>query len=197
MVTATSLIVIVAGLVLQLPSPSPTDAAAALTFGDIPNVVFVRYDVRGRSPAAIRTSINAARPTDPNDAKRVDGLSRSFLEWSWREIGEGRGNKGRCLASADDVRFSATVTIPRLVDPSVSPSVRAHFERYRQSLLDHEEGHVRYVWEHRGEVVAAINAAGCAGAGAAALTAFAGIAAHDVAYDKATDHGASTILPFG
>ena len=86
--------------------------------------------------------------------------------------------------------------LPRLADGDAPPEMRARFERYLQSLLEHEDGHVRYAWNHRADVAAAINRAGCTGAARAAQRATDAIAAHDIAYDKATDHGATTIVPF-
>jgi predicted secreted Zn-dependent protease len=167
-------------------------AESATPFADIPNVTLAPYDVAGRNLEAIRKAIDAARPTDPNDATRVDGLTRWAYRWSWH-----RDARGACHAADEDVTFSATVTVPRLVDDRASTRVREHFDRYLQSLLAHEDGHVRYAWEHRGDIAVAINAATCATAGAAAQAALKTIAAHDAAYDKATRHGADVILRLG
>lgn len=170
-----------------------TDASGLPTpFADIPNVTIVTYDVTGGNPAAVRRSIDAARPTDPNDGLRVDGLSRYEFRWSWHDDGN-----GKCSADAQDVLFSATVTIPGLTNRDASAKLREQFNRFRQSLLGHEEGHIRYAWNHRGDIAAAINTASCATASAAARAALKAIAEHDIAYDKATRHGATTILPFG
>jgi predicted secreted Zn-dependent protease len=152
----------------------------------------IPYDVAGRDPAAVRHSIDAARPTDSNDGKRVDGLSRYEYRWLWHDDGH-----GKCTSALEDISFSATVTIPRLVDGKAPPKLREQFDRYRQSLLLHEDGHIRYAWNHRGDIASAINAATCATADAAARAALKAIAEHDVAYDKATRHGATTVLPFG
>ena len=154
----------------------------------IPNVRIVHYDVEGRTLAKIRRSIDAIRPTDPNDGTRVDGLSRWDYLWRWHQ-----GSDGVCRATMDDVTFTASITLPRLADARASPKVREEFDRYLQSLLAHEDGHVRYAWEHRSDVVEAINGADCLTAGAAAQAALDAVMAHDVAYDRATDHGSATI----
>ncbi|HEX4695153.1 DUF922 domain-containing protein [Sphingomonas sp.] len=177
-----------------LPPVSMIIAADESTtpFADIPNVTVISYDVAGRNPAAIRRSINAARPTDPNDGMRVDGLSHYEFRWRWR-----RDAQGACSVAPEDVLFSATVTVPRLIGDDASAKLREQFDRYRQSLLAHEDGHIRYAWNHRGDIAAAMNAATCATASEAAKAAVKAIADHDIAYDKVTRHGATTILPFG
>lgn len=187
------LAVLNAAMLLHLPAQlASAQADSTLPFGDIPGVTISYYDVAGRDPAAIRRSINAARPTDPNDGKRVDGLSKWDFRWRWHRDGQ-----GVCNAAPDDIVFSASVTIPRLADTKASPKLRQQFDRYLKTLLAHEEGHIRYAWEHRGEIVAAMNAADCSTTNAAAQAALKAIAGHDVAYDKATNHGARTVLPFG
>lgn len=161
----------------------------ATPFADIPNVTLVPYDVTGRNPEAVRRSINAARPTDRNDGKRVDGLSRWQYHWRWHRDGQ-----GGCTAKPEDIVFSATVTIPRL-DSDAPPKLREQFDLYLHSLLAHEDGHLRYAWVHRGDIAASINAATCTTAAAAAQASLKAIAAHDLEYDKTTRHGADTIVP--
>lgn len=158
-------------------------------FADVPNVTIVTYDVTGRDTGAVRRSIDKARPTDPNDGMRVDGLSHYDFRWRWHDDGH-----GKCSALPEETLFSATVTVPRLVGGE--PRLREQFERFLRSLLAHEDGHIRYAWDHRGDITAAINSATCATANAAAHEALKAISAHDIAYDKATRHGAATVIPF-
>lgn len=174
-----------AALALMMPAAEPTTP-----FGDIPNVTIASYEVAGRDAAAIRRSIDGARPTDTHDGKRVDGLTTWAYQWRWH-----RDAHGTCTVAPEDVVFRATVAVPRLADGSAAPKLRERFDRYLQSLLAHEDGHVRNAWEHRGDIVAAINQATCATADAAAKAALKAIAAHDIEYDKATRHGSTTILP--
>ncbi|WP_174293281.1 DUF922 domain-containing protein, partial [Sphingomonas bacterium] len=67
--------------------------------------------------------------------------------------------------------------------------VQAAWRRYAAALDEHEAGHVRYAWQHRGDVLAAIRGATCATAEAAGQAALADIVAHDLAYDRETQHG--------
>lgn len=161
-------------------------------FADIPNVTITPYDVTGRNAAAVRRAIDAVRPTDPHDGQRVDGLSHYEFRWRWHG-----GGQGKCTAAPEDVTFSATVTIPRLAEDDAPSRLREQFGRYLQSLLVHEEGHIRYAYEHRGDIAAAINAATCDTAKAAAMAALKTIAAHDIEYDRVTRHGRTTGVPFG
>lgn len=184
---------LVAPIALSLLLLSPIQATApdeaATPFVDIPNVTIVYYDVEGRDTNAVRQAMNKARPTDPNDGMRVDALSHYDFRWRWHDQGQ-----GKCTATPDDVRFSATVTIPRLVDRD--PELRQRFNRFLNSLLAHEEGHIRYAWDHRADIATALGSATCATANAAAQEALKAISAHDIAYDKTTRHGATTIVPF-
>ncbi|WEK47510.1 MAG: DUF922 domain-containing protein [Candidatus Andeanibacterium colombiense] len=174
-----------------LLSATAAHAEVPLPFADIPSASVAWYDVTGATSAEIRTSMDAARPRDPNDGSAVDGLTSWEFKVSWQT-----DERGTCVASLEDLHFSATVHVPRLVGANIPPEVRARFDRFLASLLAHEDGHVRNAWDHRGDVAAAINAAGCSGAARAAQRATNAIAAQDVAYDKATDHGRTTIVSF-
>lgn len=195
MLTLTALLLAAAAVPQAVPAVTPAPAATDDTptpFADIPGVTLVRYDVVGRNAAAVRRAIDAVRPTDPNDGERVDGLSSYRFRWHWHGDGQ-----GKCSAAPEDITFSATVTVPRLADPAASPRLREQFDRYLQSLLVHEEGHIRYAWNHRGDILAAINAATCDTVKTAAMGAVKAIGAHDAEYDKATRHGRTTGVPFG
>lgn len=157
-------------------------------FADLPNVTIIPYGVGGRDTTAVRKSIDRARPTDPNDGMRVDGLSRYDFRWRWRDDGQ-----GKCTAAPEDISFSATVTVPRL--DSDDPKLQARFNRYLNSLLAHEDGHIRYAWGHRADIATAISSATCATANAAAQEALKSISAHDISYDEATRHGMATVVP--
>ena len=174
-----------------LPAGALLAGELVLPFADIPNVTVEYYGVAGRDGAAIRRSIDSLRPVDSNDGKRVDALTKWNIFWS-----RSRDAAGKCSAGPDDIQFRATVTIPRLVDDRVPAKVRERFDRYIQSLLAHEDGHVRGAYMRRGEIAAAINGATCATAGAAAQAAVAAIGAGDIAYDRDTRHGSTTVLRF-
>lgn len=169
---------------------SRAGAEVPIPFADIPNATVKYYDVTGTTAAEVRRSVDAAKPRDPNDGLAVDALTQWQFDLSWEA-----GKKGRCYATLDNIKFSATVRVPRLVDRNAPRELRARFDRYLKSLLDHEDGHVRYAWEHRGDVAKAINGGKCKAAARVAAKAIDAIAAHDLAYDQATDHGKTTTVP--
>ncbi|TPG54164.1 DUF922 domain-containing protein [Sphingomonas glacialis] len=174
---------------IAAPTVAMAQRPEGTPFADISNVTILPYDVEGRDTAAVRRAIDKARPTDPNDGKRVDALSRYNFRWRWRS-----GAQGKCSTTLEDVVFTATVTAPRLINGS--PKVNERFDRFITSLYAHEDGHIRYAWDHRSDIAAAINSATCATANEAALAAVKTISEHDIAYDKATRHGATTVIPF-
>lgn len=156
-------------------------------FAGIPHVAFHHYAVAGADAAALRRSIDAARPTDPHDDAPVDALTHWAMRWSWHAR-----PRGRCDLSRARLTFRATVTLPRLADTAALPSPLIEaWTGYIAALERHEAAHVRYAYDHRGGVLAAIRAATCATADRAGRRALAAIADHDIAYDRDTRHGLS------
>lgn len=176
--------------IAMLGLAASASAEVPLPFADIPNVTVKYYDVTGTTAAEVRRSVDASKPRDPNDGQGVDALTQWQFGLSWKA-----GKKGKCYATLDNIKFSATVRVPRLADRNASAELRARFDRYLKSLLDHEDGHVRYAWEHRGDIAKAISGTKCKTAAREAEKAIDAIAAHDLAYDKETDHGRTTTVP--
>jgi predicted secreted Zn-dependent protease len=176
-----------AALALAAIAAFAQDAPRQGPLAGIPNLAIEYYDVSGRTPAAIRAALNAVRPRDPNDGRPVDALSRWEVRWSWR--GNGRGG---CDLAHPTVNYSARIVMPRLANEAdVPPGVRARWRAYIAALEAHEAGHVRFPFDHLGEIAAAIRASTCDLANVAARRALARIQRHDVAYDRATRHGAT------
>lgn len=152
---------------------------------DVPGVTVLTYPVAGTTPDAIRAAIDAARPTDPNDGVPVDAITAWRIDW----VVPGRGRRG-CDLRAVRVRFSATVTLPRLIEAdALAPEVRARWDAYLAAARAHEGEHVRDAYRGVAEVRRAIRAATCRSATAAGKRAVAAIGARAVALDAATDHG--------
>lgn len=167
-------------IALLLLAAAPADA-----FADIPNVTIETYSVRGTSVDEVRRSMNAVRPTDPNDDLRVDALSRWYWRWRW----PGNGQGGCDLAKAS-VSFSAIVRLPRL-EGDTTDTTRARFDAYIDALSKHEARHVRAAWGRREQLAAAIAGATCSTANVAAQRIVAEIAAGDRKYDRTTQHGST------
>jgi predicted secreted Zn-dependent protease len=175
------------GLILaSVAAPGAAEPpAAASPLAGIPNVDIQYYDVSGRSPNEIRAAMNRVRPTDPNDGRRLDALTRWQLRFGWPRRGP-----DQCMLDRAQVTFSATVQMPRLVHAETLPrAVRARWQAYLAALETHEAGHVRHAYENLGIVVAAIRASDCAGASEAGRAAVRTLAAWDADYDRTTRHG--------
>ena len=173
-----------AGALLALAA---TSAAAQSTdaFAGVPGVVFRPYTVEGNDLATLAAAIGAVRPTDPHGGARVDALTHWAIRWRWTAR-----RHGGCDLARARVTFSATVTLPRLGVGSrlAQPQLDA-WTRYLAALERHEAGHVRYAYQHRADVLAAIRGATCATAAGAARAAVNRIVRHDIAYDRETQHG--------
>jgi predicted secreted Zn-dependent protease len=164
------------------PSPSGTGPSP---FAGIPNLELVYYDVSGRTADEIRRSLEARQPRDPNDGARVAALSSWSMRWGWRAK-----PGGGCDLSAPSVDFRAQTLLPRLVsERDLDADLRARWRAFLAAVHAHEARHVRYAYEHRRDVAAAIQASDCTSAQAAATAAVRAIAQRDVDYDKATRHG--------
>lgn len=161
--------------------------AATASFASVPGVRVRTYPVSGSDVPAIRASLDAHGLLDGQDGTPVEAVTHWRFTWRWPGTAA-----GPCRLAAAIVRFSATVTLPRLVGlDTLPPNVAANWRRYRASLEAHEANHVRYAYAHRAEVLAAIRGATCATADAAGQAVLRALIDHDRAYDRDTRHGAS------
>jgi predicted secreted Zn-dependent protease len=164
------------------PRPSGIGPSA---FAGIPNLELVYYDVSGRTVDEIRRSLDERQPRDPNDGTRVAALSSWSIHWGWRAR-----PGGGCDLSRPSIDFRAQTLLPRLVsEGDLDPELRARWRAFLAAVDAHEARHVRYAYQHRAHVAAAIQASDCTGAQAAATAAVRAIAQHDFDYDRATRHG--------
>lgn len=157
---------------------------ASDAFAGIPGVSFDYYDVTGTDRESIRRSIDAQRVVDPHDGARVDALSNWHYGWSGRVAG--------CTVRDLTVDFTATVRLPRLA-AAVAPDVQRLWDGYIRALERHEAGHVRYAYDHRGDLAVAIRGAGCGDRDAAAKAAIDRIDAWQLDYERRTRHGTAAI----
>ncbi|MCJ2181834.1 DUF922 domain-containing Zn-dependent protease [Novosphingobium sp. 1949] len=173
-----------------LVSTMASGASQKSALAGIPNVTLSPYTVQGRTATQVRHSIDAAKPTDPSDGHRYDGATQARFAYTWHE-----SDHGECFARASDITFYATIRIPSLDEDGAPQDLRQRFARYRASLLDHEKGHVLLAWKRRGDVLKAINTSPCDQIPAAVQAVFRSIEAENRAYDRETNHGATTIVP--
>ena len=163
---------------------TPALAGETATYGGVPDVELTYYDVSGRTPEQIRAAIDRLRPTDSNDGKRVDALTRNHFQWRWPII------NGVCDLRRATVEFHASVTLPRLVNvSSLSDGIQREWTRYLAGIEEHEKGHLLNAWTRRDDVLTAIKNATCDTANDAAKAVLKEINQADVDYDRRTDHG--------
>ena len=178
-------------------APSPANEAAAppvaqgappsaeTSLAGIPNVERQYYDVTGNNLFEIRRALNQVRPRDPNDGLGVDALSSWYIAWRWPAAAD-----GACDLARAELRFSARIRMPRLVETAETPpAVRLRWRAYVAALEAHEANHIRHAWDNRVLVLAAIQRSSCANANRDGEAAIAGLVRGDVAYDQRTRHG--------
>jgi predicted secreted Zn-dependent protease len=176
---------LLAGCAYGLPRVSST------AFSGIPHVVVDHYVVTGMSAEAIRASMNARRPRNPENGQPVDAISRWTIGWNIPSSG------GSCNLDRAVVTFQARVLMPRLANAdAVPPAVLERWKAFLASLERHEDWHVRYAYDQLPTVEAAIRSSSCARAAEAASAAVARIAKVERDFDVVARSSHSDILPF-
>jgi predicted secreted Zn-dependent protease len=165
----------------------PDAAAMTPDLNGIPDTSIAYYDVSGTDAPSLRASLNALGPRDGHDHLHVDALSTWRISWFWPTAAD-----GTCDLSQAEVRFAATVLLPRIAAGSaLHPVLAREWQDYLAALKLHEAGHVRHAYEHSGDVAAAIRDSTCKDAGSAAQAVIKDLVRFDIAYDAATRHGAT------
>lgn len=144
------------------------------------------YDVSGDNVTALRAQLDRLSPADGSGA-RYDAYTTWHIAWSWPVTAD-----GTCRLRAATVSVGITLRLPRWLPPAGAPAWLVHdWQRYVAALQTHEQGHLDLVERSAPSVLAAIQGASCATAGAAAHAVSARIQQLNDAYDAATDHGAT------
>jgi predicted secreted Zn-dependent protease len=176
--------VVFAVLALLVQSPSATLNAAAPELANLPNTTLVGYPVGGRNPRAVRTAINAGRPSEGGD--RFDGRT------TWRYSTRWRTNRaGECDPASAEVTYAITITLPDLVDRArLGSRDLVGWDRYFAALVHHEHNHARIAMRGAEEIQAAMRSAnGCETMQGAARQVEAAVAEASRTYDAQTRHG--------
>ena len=172
-------------IALGLASPGSAAPAAESVFTAYPVVRVVYYDVSGTTAQQVRASINARGLVDPDDGARSDAYTTWRIVWSWPP-----GPSGSCGVSRATARFSATVTLPRLISrPQASAALVKRWDRYFDGLLRHELGHVQRANAGLARVIAAVRSSTCETANSAGNAEIARLRREDDLYDRMTAHG--------
>lgn len=152
------------------------------------------YEVRGDTPAKLRTDINAKRPPGPN-GRRFDAYTTWYVRWEFSYAPRG----GRCAITQAETWAHVEITMPKLARKGAPAEVAKGFEAYLKRLLEHEEGHagngVDVARKIERAILATPPAKTCAATSAAASARaedlLAKAQARDVEYDRETKHGAT------
>ena len=169
------------------PAPSAAEALAGIT-----NLDRQYYEVSGNNLFEIRRALNRVRPRDPNDGLGVDALANWYIHWRWPG-----GADGSCDLSRAEIRFSASIRMPRLVETAQTPpAVRMRWRAYVAALERHEANHVRHAWQNRQLVLDAIRRSSCANANRDGMAAIRPLGRSDLDSARTTRHGLTEGAPF-
>jgi predicted secreted Zn-dependent protease len=152
----------------------------------IEHAQIIYYDITGSTASELRVSMNKSRPKDPYDGnKPVDAYTDWYISWNWPGYGT-----DHCDLSAAVVEYKIKVFIPRWNPPAeASSQLIAKWEKYIESLVLHEKGHVENIFKNYLSVKTAIQSATCSTAEAAAQKALEPLRKFDSSYDRETKHG--------
>jgi predicted secreted Zn-dependent protease len=160
---------------------------AEAAFAPYPGTSVRFYDVDGTDEKSIRASLNALGPQSRTEARRYDAVTNWYATWHWPSDAD-----GKCDLEHLEYSFEITVTLPHLNDEDrVSPALRKAWARYMAALIDHESGHAKHAFEHKGDIENAVKSSSCDRANAAGAAAIEEMGRFDAQYDAETHHGAT------
>jgi len=158
---------------------------AEAAFAAYPGTIVRFYDVDGTDAKSIRASLASLGPKGRRDGKSYDAETTWNATWHWPG-----GPDGKCDLTRLEYSFQIIVILPHLHDQDrVPPAVRKTWGRYMAGLIDHESGHVKHAYEHKGDIENAVKSSSCEGANAAGAAAISEMGKFDIAYDAETHHG--------
>ena len=169
------------------PMSSPGLAAAIPELASTPGVTLVGYPVSGRSPRAIRQSMNEGRPLlAEGDSERFDARTTWRYQTRWRN-----GPAGVCDPASAEVEMTIVVVLPELTGrEQLDRRERENWDRYFKALVGHEHNHVRIALAGAEQLRTYMRGApDCATMQAARGRIDAAIRDASRAYDEQTRHG--------
>jgi predicted secreted Zn-dependent protease len=96
------------------------------------------YNVAGSTPQDLRKELNMLGPFDNTENKRLDGVTKWFVNWRYQYSKTGES----CGVASATTDVKVTITMPRLKEDVPMPAeLRQSFETYLNNLLTHEKGH--------------------------------------------------------
>jgi predicted secreted Zn-dependent protease len=167
------------------PATASALAAAAPELAALPGVALVGYPVRGRSPRAIRESINEGRPK-PEEGDAFD--ARTVWRYQTRWLNDAAGV---CDPTTVEVEMTIIVTLPELATrDALDRREREQWDHYLTALIAHEHNHVRVALAGAEQLRTFMRSApDCTTMEAVQRQIGASIQAANDAYDETTRHG--------
>lgn len=183
--------VLLASIAVAWVPDSAAQTASATTVPDefrgLPDLTIQYYDVDGTDEASISAALDRNAPRRPDGSK---AMGAAGYKMGLRPQVQGTG--AACKVVKPNVRISATVILPRLVDEAaVAPALLARWKRFVAALRVHEAGHVRIEYQHIRDAEKRLVGSPCETIYAKFEAARDAATAAQRAYDQETNHGAT------
>jgi predicted secreted Zn-dependent protease len=115
----------------------------------------VTYPVTGKTPDAIRRSINEQRTKLPQMDGAFDAYTKTDISWRYTAS----RNAGVCAVDSVEVDLGVRIYLPAWEDQAAKPSVAEQWARYQGALMRHEQRHVEIAKDAADKLAAALRAA--------------------------------------
>lgn len=92
------------------------------------------YNVSGKTPQEVRTSLNQNGPTDKS-GKRFDAVTNWYVNWNYNFNKTAKN----CAIATASLNVKVEIKMPRLTTDNAT--LRQSFDTYTAKLMVHEKGH--------------------------------------------------------
>lgn len=156
----------------------------------------VNYRITGTTAQQLRQQMNQLGPLDQHENRRFDARTNWHVYWNYRYAQAG----DRCRITSASIRTDVVFTLPQWAKPQHPPQTLVNqWNRYLQALQRHENGHKDHGIAAGNEILNQLQTFSIPGrcdqittaANTAARQIIAKYGQQDVAYDRATNHGAT------
>jgi len=141
-----------------LVQAQPAPATAAPGAAPIPGVTVRTYDVRGKTIREILQSLTTAAPMDQASGRPTPASSK----WSMKVATQFTRTGPKCEITGATATFSGEEVLPHLVpDPAIPAPVLANWNSYLAQLDARQTEQLRFAYDHRSDIEAAVRASSC------------------------------------
>lgn len=152
------------------------------TLSGLPNATIRYFDVGGKNLKAINQAM--ARLQQPDSTGRAPVTPTAWaVDTTFNKI----TSAGQCKVTAAKATFSASVSLPRLVNNKThTPQLLATWRNYLANIENIQATNLWFVYDHMRDVEKAILASSCAGAQAAGAAAVERLKAQAAEFERAS-----------